>query len=100
MNVLRAVTNYTRNLDVWLQPGSVAYLYHGGGSPSTTLSNNGVYVSDYTRPTKHINLYVASGDKVDLVVPGYIADGLLYDGLDLAYSDNPETASYPRYRLE
>ena len=89
---------YTHNVDVWLQPGSVAYLYHNGA-----ISN--AYVSDYTNPTKHINLYVASGDKVNLVVPGYITDGTFYDGLDLCYPDNPAygeatTPAYTRYRSD
>ncbi len=90
------LTNYyTHNFDVWLQPGAVAYLYHNGA-----ISN--AYVSDYTNPTKHINLYVASGDKVDLVVPGYIADGVVFDGLDLAYPDNSAASlsTYPRYRFD
>jgi hypothetical protein len=76
---------FTHYLDVWLQPGAVDYLYHGGG-----ISNNGtaVYVSDYTNPTKHISIYVNSGDSNVLIVPGYIADGVVYDGLDLDYPDN------------
>lgn len=89
---------YTHNLDVWLQPGSVAYLYHTVGGVSS-ISNNGtaVYVSDYTKPTKHINLYVASGDKMDLVVPGYIADGVVFDGLDLTF---PDASDFPRFRVD
>jgi Flp pilus assembly protein TadG len=86
---------YTHNLDVWLQPGSVDYLYHG-----TAVSN--VYVSNYNEPTKHINVYVNSGDSNVMVVPGYIADGLVYDGLDLNYPDNPAygLTTYPRYRVD
>lgn len=99
-NAAGTTNYYTHNVDVWLQPGSVAYLYHSGA-----ISNNGaaVYVSDYTNPTKHINLYLASGDYVDLVVPGYIADGTFYDGLDLEYPDNTftvGTSTYPRYRAD
>ena len=96
-----AQTNYyTHNVDVWLQPGSVAYLYHQTLG-IYALSN--AYVSDYTNPTKHINLHLNSLDKVDLVVPGYIADGTFFDGLDLGYPDNSYTvgtATYPLYRAD
>jgi Flp pilus assembly protein TadG len=94
-----ATNYYTHNVDVWLQPGSVAYLYHNGSISNNLLGlgSKGIYVSDYTNPTKHINLYVASGDKVDLVVPGYIADGVVFDGIDLPYS-YPENSNWPRYR--
>ncbi len=89
------VTNYTHSLDVWLQPGAVDYLYHGGA-----VSNNGTFVSDYTESDKHISVYVNSGDSNVLVVPGYIADGVVYDGLDMNYPDNPAygLATYPRLR--
>jgi hypothetical protein len=91
-------TNYfTHNVDVWLQPGSIAYYYQAGNSVITAA-----YVSDYTNPTKHVNVVMASGSKLDLVVPGYILDGLFYDGLDLAYPDNPDIyppyTGYPRFR--
>ena len=97
---------YTRNLDVWLQPGAVDYLYHLNGSVSS-ISNSGaaVYVSDYTNPDKHININLANGDSNVLVVPGYIADGVVYDGLDLGYFDNPTVQTttnpdYTSYRLD
>ncbi len=88
------VKYYTHNLDVWLPPGSVDYLYHNG-----SISNAGTYVSDYTRPTKHISIYLASGDMNVLVVPGYVVDGFVYDGLDLAYPDNAAvgTVTNPTY---
>jgi Flp pilus assembly protein TadG len=92
------LTNYyTHTLDVWLQPGSVDYLYHSGA-----LSNNGVFVSDYTKPYKHIMVNVNSGDSNVLVVPGYITDGLAFDALDLDYPDNPAygLSTYPRYRVD
>jgi Putative Flp pilus-assembly TadE/G-like len=89
------INYYTHSVDVWLQPGSVAYYYTNAAAVAAGTSV--AYVSDYTNPTKHINLYVGFGGKVDLVVPGYITDGLLYDGIDLAYS-YPETPAYPRYR--
>jgi Flp pilus assembly protein TadG len=93
------LTNYfTHNLDVWLQPGAVDYIYHNG-----SISNNGTFVSDYTKPTQHINVYLNSGDSNVLVVPGYIADGTFFDGLDLGYPDNSFTAgtsTYPSYRAD
>lgn len=99
---LFGTTNYyTHNLDVWLQPGSVDYLYHNGG-----VSNNGVYVSNYnaTAPNQHINIYLASGDSNVLVMPGYVADGLFFDSIDMAYPDNSyynsSDTTYPRYRTD
>jgi Flp pilus assembly protein TadG/Mg-chelatase subunit ChlD len=94
--LLPLVNYYTQNVDVWLQPGSVAYFYPNAlsitlGTPPT------VYVSDYTNPTKHINLAIGFGGKIDLVVPGYVIDGIFFDGLDLAYS-YPETPAFPRFR--
>jgi hypothetical protein len=91
------VTNYyTHNLDVWLQPGAVDYLY-ASGNPNPTI-----YVSNFnaTPPNQHINIKLNTGDKNVLVVPGYVVDGLLYDGLDLAYPDNPAygLSGYPRFR--
>src|ERR1019366_7035816 len=47
------VTNYyTHNLDVWLQPGAVDYLY-ASGNPNPTI-----YVSNFnaTPPNQHINI--------------------------------------------
>jgi Flp pilus assembly protein TadG len=95
MSTTGSIKYYTHNFDVWLQPGAVAYLYHAG-----SLSNT--YVSDYTLPTKHISLHVNSGDKVDLVVPFYVMEGILYDGIDLTYPDNAGYggSGYPRYRTD
>jgi len=97
-------TYYTHNIDLWLQPGAVAYLYHSNSiTHVVALSNSGVYVSDYTEPTKHINIYLAAGDKIDLVVPGYIVDGVVYDGLDLNYPDNSAygtTSGFTKYRAD
>jgi Flp pilus assembly protein TadG len=91
---------YSHNLDVWLQPGAVDYTYHNNGV-------SGTYVSDYTEPTKHISITLPAGDSNVLVVPGYIADGVVYDGLDLNYPDNPTYAlygysvsGYPRFRAD
>ena len=91
-----ATNYYTHNLDVWLQPGSVDYLYHSG---SISNGGNAVYVSNYNAPNQHISIYLASGDSNVLVVPGYVVDGCVYDGLDLAYADF-ETPGYPKYRAD
>jgi len=101
---LNTGTNYyTHNFDVWLQPGAVAYYYTNAAAVSSGSFK--AFVSDYTNPTKHINLFVNTGGKVDLVVPGYIADGVVFDGLDLAYPDNAGVSrntlmTYPRYRTD
>lgn len=86
------VTNYyTKSLDVWLQPGSVNYVYRKNGTIEVT-------VSDFSDPTKRIPVQLNQGDRNRLVVPGYVTDGLAFDNLDLTYclySDNPD---YPRFR--
>ncbi len=84
---------YTKTIDVWLPPGSVDYVYTNGGSPSQPAQ---VYVSDLANPTQHVSITLNQGDSNALVVPGYVADGLFYDGLDLTYPDDP---NYPKYRL-
>ncbi len=88
------VNYYSRNLDVWLQPGSVDYVYHG--------SLSAYYVSNFNNPTQHINVMLNTGDSNILVVPGYVVDGCVYDGLDLAYPDNPAygESGYPRFRSD
>ena len=93
--LLPLINYYTQNVDVWLQPGAVAYYYPN--ALAVLLNSPTAYVSDYTNPTQHLNLPITFGGKIDLVVPGYIVDGIFFDGLDLAYSD-PESPSYPRYR--
>jgi Flp pilus assembly protein TadG len=93
---------YTHNLDVWLPPGSVDYLYHNGGISNVGSATAGVYVSDYTKPNKTVNIYLNSGDSNVLVMPGYVADGLFFDSIDMAYPDNSYYGSsgYPRYRTD
>ncbi|HEV3271765.1 MAG TPA: pilus assembly protein TadG-related protein [Candidatus Methylacidiphilales bacterium] len=96
-----SINYYTHNVDVWLQPGSVAFYYTN--AIAVTAGTYVPYVSDYTNPTKHINLYLGLGGKIDLVVPGYIADGTFFDGLDLCYPDNSFTvgsSAWPRYRAD
>jgi Flp pilus assembly protein TadG len=89
---------YTKNLDVWLQPGAAAYLY----TNYTAATPVQIFPSDFTNPTKHIVINLVPGNRLELVVPGYITDGLLFDGIDLAYSYPeavpPQTPAYPRYR--
>ncbi len=88
---------YARNIDVWLQPGAVDYEYS-----NTTLM--ATYVSDASNPTQHILISQPTNYKNELVVPGYVADGMFFDGLDLTYWDdynastNPNT-NYLHYRL-
>lgn len=83
---------YTQNVDIWLQPGAVAYLY----TNSTVLSTA---VSEINRPSKHVafKLPAGSNERIELRVPGYVVDGIGYDKLDLAYSF-PEDPQFPRYR--
>ncbi len=87
---------YARNIDVWLQPGAVDYEY----------SNNvvvGIYASEAVAPTNHFLISQPPGFSNELVVPGYVVDGLFYDGLDLTYRDNSGwtvggVTTYPHYR--
>ncbi|HEX4141574.1 MAG TPA: VWA domain-containing protein, partial [Candidatus Methylacidiphilales bacterium] len=72
---------YTHSVDVWLQPGSVAYYKTNNATAAVA------YVSDYTNPEKHVNLYLGLGGSVKLVVPPYIVDGNAFDGLDLGLPD-------------
>jgi len=90
-----ATTNYTHNLDVWLQPGAVDYLYTNGASGTPSA----VYVSNFNNPTQHIAVNLNTGDSNVLVVPGYCVDGNVYDGIDLPYADFI-TAGYPAYRAD
>lgn len=92
---------YTTTINLWLQPGAVAYVYpaHGNGKGSKT----GTYVSDYTNPTLTTNIELVPDGECDVVVPGYLIDGIVYDGLDLAYEDDvtaDNVDTYPRYRLD
>ena len=90
------INYYSHNFDVWLQPGAVAFCYTN--APGSAVP----YVSEYTNPEKHVNLYVGSGGTVELRVPGYIADGTFYDNLDLGlpddFSDGP--GDFPKFRAD
>ncbi len=86
---------YTHDLDVWLQPGSVVYYYANGSAYPNTPSQ--VFVSDLTNPTKNVMLHMTNTAVAKLVVPGYVVDGIAYDGLDLGYSD-PQDPKFPYYR--
>lgn len=88
---------YTHNLDVWLPPGSVSYYYS-----STNAINPVPTVSNYNFPDQHISVYLNPGESNVLVVPGYIADGTIYDGLDMGYYDDNSSTDggpYPMYRM-
>ncbi len=89
---------YTKSLNVWLQPGAVAYVYKANGQLDST---QGPFVSDYTNPTQTQAVELADGGQCVLVVPGYMIDGVLFDGLDLTYEDDSgDTPPYPQYRLD
>lgn len=88
---------YSSNVNVWLPPGSVDYVYRSGSAtPAAT------YVSQMNNPTYNVNINLTSaGDSNVLVVPGYIIDGIPYDGLDLAYpSTSPNSTLYTYFRSE
>jgi hypothetical protein len=85
---------YSPYLNVWLPPGSVDYVY-------TNSVVRSAYVSDYTNPTNTVNVSLYPGESNVLVVPGYVADGVISDVLDLEAPDNAVagiSTSYPRYR--
>jgi Flp pilus assembly protein TadG len=86
---------YTTNVNVWLPPGSVDYVYRTTNATSTPqyLDKNETTVSEIDNPTKTVNLNLGTGDSNVLVVPGYLIDGVVYDGLDLAYSSAPAPSS-------
>ncbi len=79
---------YSTNLNVWLPPGSVDYVYRSGH-----LSTTETQVSDLTNPQKTVNVILNTGDSNMLVVPGYVIDGIIYDGLDLAYPSTTGVAT-------
>ncbi len=67
--------------------------YHYSGFPISVPTQT--FVSDYTNPTKTVEVILASGDSNVLVVPGYVMPGIISDPLDMPY---PDAAPYPRYR--
>ena len=85
---------YATNINVWLQPGSVDYVY----SP-TNSAPIATYVSCYTNAVTNVNIGIEPGGKNVLVVPGYVADGTFTDSLDLAYPDDP-SGTYVSYRFD
>jgi Flp pilus assembly protein TadG len=76
---------YSTNIDVWLPPGSVDYVYRSTNGGGTVPHTSETQVSDLTNPSKTVDLVLNTGDSNVLVVPGYVIDGIIYDGLDLAY---------------
>jgi Flp pilus assembly protein TadG len=88
-------TYYTSNVNVWLQPGAVDYVFrsNNAGVPAAT------YVSQISSPKTTVNITLKTGDSNVLVVPGYIIDGIPYDGLDLAYpSTSPNSTLYTYFQ--
>lgn len=86
------VSLYATNLNVWLQPGSVDYVYDGTNSSPTAT-----YVSCYTNSIMTANITIPRGGSNVLVVPGYVVDGTFTDELDLPYPDDPN-GIYLEYR--
>jgi Flp pilus assembly protein TadG len=84
---------YSTNINVWLPPGSVDYVYRATNSGGTSPNATETQVSDLTNPQKTVNLVLNTGDSNILVVPGYVVDGIIYDGLDLGYSVAPGTSN-------
>jgi hypothetical protein len=92
------ISVYTTNVSVWVPPGAVDYIYRATNSPAGALSTHETIVSEIDNPTKTVNINLSTGDSNVLVVPGYLIDGVVYDGLDLPY---PETnGSYPYMRTD
>ena len=86
---------YASKIDVWLPPGAVDYVYTAG-------IRTGTFVSNFNNPTQEVSISLISGQSNVLVVPGYVVDGCVYDGLDLCYPDNAYNgeSGYPRYRAD
>jgi Flp pilus assembly protein TadG len=85
---------YSTNVNVWLPPGSVDYVYHSGSStPALT------YVSQMNNPAYTVNVNLSTtGDSNVLVVPGYVIDGIAYDGLDLEYPSSTASSTAVYYQ--
>jgi Flp pilus assembly protein TadG len=81
---------YTTNINVWLPPGSVDYVFRATNSAGVSPNTSETQVSEMDNPKKTVNIILGTGDSNMLVVPGYVIDGIVYDGLDLAY---PSTGS-------
>ncbi len=86
---------YTPYLNVWVPPGAVDYVYTNGvASPVQTI------VSSATNAGLTTNILLNPGETNYLVVPGYVAEGIISDSLDLAYPNNVAYggSTYPDYR--
>jgi Flp pilus assembly protein TadG len=83
---------YTSYVDVWVPPGAVLITYTPSGGVWRYFFGAG-------DPTQHVGVYFDGQNvaKMELLVPGYIADGILFDGLDMGFS-YPEDPAWPRYR--
>jgi Mg-chelatase subunit ChlD len=90
-----AVTNiYTTTVNVWVQPGSVAYYYPNSTTIPPSSNPTAVFVGDYNNPTNTVTIQMAGNDSIELVSPGYVVDGCFYDGLDLTYEPAPGLQGY------
>lgn len=84
---------YSTNINVWLPPGAVDYVYRLTNGLGLIPNTRETQVSDLTNPQKTVNLVLNTGDSNVLVVPGYMIDGIIYDGLDLAYPSTTVVAA-------
>jgi Flp pilus assembly protein TadG len=98
LGTVGGVNYYTSNVNVWVPPGSVDYVYRLTKGLGLVPHYSETTVSDMTNPSKTVNINLSTGDSNVLVVPGYLIDGIVYDGLDLAYPDN--VSGYPFMRSD
>ncbi|HUB66093.1 MAG TPA: pilus assembly protein TadG-related protein, partial [Candidatus Methylacidiphilales bacterium] len=83
MDPITGITNdYSSTVNVWVQPGAVAYVCDSNGTPFEA------YLGDLNNPTNTVTVPLAPGEQVQLVVPGYVLDGGVYDGLDMGTIDD------------
>jgi Flp pilus assembly protein TadG len=88
METVSSKLYYAPTLNVWLPPGSVDYVYRTTNAATGYLDKNETTVSQIDNPKMTVNVVLGTGDSNVLVVPGYLIDGVVYDGLDLAYPSN------------
>ncbi len=82
---------YTSNLNVWVPVGAVDYTYHADG----TLDTNKTVVSRLSQAfcetntaALFTNIIVEAGGSNVLVVPGYVADGTVWNDFETACTQN------------
>ena len=98
VGVVSGENYYTTNINVWVPPGAVDYVYRTTNATSSPayLDQNETTVTEMDDTTNTVNITLGTGDSNVLVMPGYLIDGVVYDGLDLAYpsSGGPSTDVY------